>query len=108
MESSRLVRAGTKRSAIGKTFVTSTFYNFNCFVVNEESRDYAVVEFIEEECTAVVPLQHISGSLMPGETVTVLWNNRKGYSAKFLLSGNQKHTFELVINAHLLRLILPV
>ena len=73
-----------------------------------KSHDYAVVEFIEEECTAVVPMQRISGSLKPGEMVTILWNNRKEYSAKFLLSGNQKHSFELVINVHLLRLILPV
>ena len=61
--------------------------------MNEESRDYAVVEFIEEECTAVVPLQRISGLLKPGETVSVLWNNRKEYSAKFLLSGNQETHF---------------
>ena len=40
--------------------------------MNEESRDYAVVEFIEEECNAVVPLQRISGSLRPGERVNVL------------------------------------
>ena len=58
--------------------------------MNEEACDYAVVEFIEEECTAVFPLQRISGLLKSGETVTVLWNNRKEYSAKFLLSGNQE------------------
>ena len=61
--------------------------------MNEESHDYAVVEFIEEECTAVVPLQRISGFLKQGEMVNVLWNNRKEYSAKFFLSGNQEIHF---------------
>ena len=56
--------------------------------MNEESRDYVLVEFTEEVCTAVVPLHRITGSPKPGEKVTVLWNDRKEYSALFLCSGN--------------------
>ena len=44
---------------------------------------------MEEECTAVVPLQRLSvhQNLQAGQIVKVLWNNRKEYPAKFLLSG---------------------
>lgn len=61
--------------------------------MNEESRDYAVVEFTEEECTAVVPLQRITGLPKPGEKVNVLWNDRKEYLALFLFSGEQVFKF---------------
>ena len=65
--------------------------------MNEESCDYAVVEFTEE-CTAVVPLQWITGLPKPGEKVNVLWNDRKEYLVLFLFSGEQ--VFEFLINAH--------
>lgn len=52
-----------------------------------KSRDYSVVEFTEEECTAVVPLQQITGLPKPGEKVNVLCNDRKEYLALFLFSG---------------------
>ena len=50
---------------------------------------YALVEFVEEECTAVDPLQHISNheNVQVGDRVKVLWDNRKEYAAIFLLSG---------------------
>ena len=45
---------------------------------------------MEEECTAVFPLQRISehDDLWGGQRVKVLWDNRKEYLAIFLLSGN--------------------
>ena len=48
-----------------------------------------LVEFVEEECTAVVPLQRISNhdNVQVGDRVKVLWDNRKEYAAIFLLSG---------------------
>lgn len=50
---------------------------------------YALVEFVEEECTAVVPLQRICNheNVQAGDRVKVLWDNRKEYTAIFLLSG---------------------
>ena len=58
--------------------------------VEDASSVYALVEFVEEECTAVVPLQRISkhDDLRAGQRVKVLWDNRKEYPAIFLLSGN--------------------
>lgn len=40
---------------------------------------YALVEFIDEECTAVVPMQCISNhtNVQAGDRVKVLWDNRK-------------------------------
>ena len=63
----------------------------------DASSVYVLVEFVEEECTPVVPLQRISDyeDLRAGQRVKVLWNNRKEYPAIFLLSGNMK-----VLNAH--------
>lgn len=56
----------------------------------DSSCTHALVEFVEEECTGVVPLQRVIGtSLQAGERVTVLWSNRKEYPAIFLLSGNK-------------------
>ena len=55
--------------------------------MNEGLRDHAVFEFIEEGYTAVVvvPLKRISSLPKPGERVRILWNDRKEYSAIFLL-----------------------
>lgn len=50
---------------------------------------HTLVEFVEEGCTAVVPLQWIiEESFEAGYKVTVLWNNRKACPAVFLCSGN--------------------
>ena len=51
---------------------------------------HALVEFIKEGCTAVVPMHCIVTtikSLEEGESVNVLWSNRREYPAIYLLSG---------------------
>jgi len=50
---------------------------------------HALVEFEEEECTAVVPLHRIFGlkDYVEGEAMSVLWNNKKEYRATFIVSG---------------------
>ena len=51
---------------------------------------HALVEFIKEGCTAVVPIHRIVTtikSLEEGESVNVLWSNRREYPAIYLLSG---------------------
>ena len=69
-------------------FSVFLFY-FDDFVEQKEqvSPSHALIEFLEEKCTAVVPLQRLSGSLKQGEIVTVLWSNKMEHSARFLLSG---------------------
>ena len=52
---------------------------------------HALVEFVEEECTGVVPLKRINGNgggFEAGDKVTVHWSNGKKYPAVFLLSDN--------------------
>ena len=58
--------------------------------MEDASSVYSLVGFLEEECTAVVPLQCISkhDDLRAGQRVKVLWDNRKEYPAIFFLSGN--------------------
>ena len=58
------------------------------------SNQYALVEFEEEECTAVVPFQRIFcndssdlETIHHGDMVKVLWNDKRDYLAKFILSG---------------------
>jgi len=47
---------------------------------------HALVKFVEEESTGVVPLQCVIGAnFKAGERATVLWNKRKEYPAIFLL-----------------------
>lgn len=51
---------------------------------------HALVDFIKEGCTAVVPMHRIVTiieNLKEGESVNVLWSNRKEYPAIYLLSG---------------------
>ena len=77
-------------NSIGKHNVFSVFlFYFDDFVERKEqvSPSHALIEFIDEKCTPVVPLQRLSGSLKQGEIVTVLWSNKMEYSACFLLSG---------------------
>ena len=70
-----------------------SFYLFHVILLGlitiDHSCTHALVEFVEEECTGVVPLQRITGeSCEAGDKVTVLWNNGKAYPAVCLLSGN--------------------
>ena len=53
--------------------------------VEDASSVYALLEFVEEECTAVVPLQRISkhDDLRAGQKVKVLWDNRKSIQQYF-------------------------
>ena len=52
-----------------------------------------LVEFEDEECTAVVPFQHVSSdsvdlkAIRSGDMVKVLWNDKREYRARFILSG---------------------
>ena len=62
-------------------------------ILVDTSHAHAVVEFTEEECTGVVPLQCIRGNFLAGERVSVLWNNRKEYPAIFLFSGDKILSF---------------
>jgi len=55
------------------------------FYVDVSNDDYAIVNFIEDGCTAVVPLSRTT--LMEDDECFVLWDNRKEYKAYFLLSG---------------------
>lgn len=50
---------------------------------------FILVEFVEEECTAVIPLQCISNyeNMQAGQRVKYLWSNRKEYPMIFFLSG---------------------
>lgn len=51
---------------------------------------HALVRFEDEECSAVIPLGRVmdmTSSLKKGDNIQVLWDNRKQYAAKFLLSG---------------------
>ena len=77
------------QSVSGQYNVYSIFlFYFDDFLEGKEvSPSHALIEFLEEKCTAVVPLQRLSGSLKQGEIVTVIWNNKMEYSARFLLSG---------------------
>ena len=53
-----------------------------------DSSTYAVVNFVEEDRTGVVPLHRITGDgLQEGERVTVLWLDKKQYPGIFLFSG---------------------
>ena len=65
-----------------------------CFSVEEDLATHALVEFIKEGCTAVVPIHRIVTTikslvegLEEGESVNVLWSNRREYPAIYLLSG---------------------
>ena len=62
-------------------------------ILVDTSHTHAVMEFTEEECTGVVPLQRIRGNFLAGERVSVLWNNRKKYPAIFLFSGDRILSF---------------
>ena len=61
------------------------------FTVENELPMHALVEFCKEGCTAVVPMCCIvntnTESLKQGESVKILWSNRKQYPAIYLLSG---------------------
>jgi len=76
--------------------VVSLYFKLPNYIVSvtdaraDDNERYALVEFTGEQCTAVVPLQRVFGSeIKPGGRVSVLWNNRKHYSAIFHLSGNR-------------------
>ena len=67
-------------------FISSLFVHFRLLV--DGLCTHALVEFVEEECTGVVPLKRVIGdSFQAGDRVTVLWNDRKEYTAVFLYSG---------------------
>ena len=55
----------------------------------DTSMTHALVEFEEEACTAVVPLNRVIGlkNSVKGEVVSVLWNNKKEYLGRFIVSG---------------------
>lgn len=58
----------------------------------DKEMPYALVDFVKEECVAVVPSNKLSGdvlSMKEGEDVEVLWHDGKKYTAKFLLLGKQ-------------------
>ena len=68
-----------------------TIHNFMVASPGNEI-SHALVDFVKEECIAVVPSNRLSGdflSMKEGEDVEVLWNNGKKYTAKFLLLGKQ-------------------
>lgn len=73
--------------AIGKLLVLI----FGCkFLYRFIACTHALVEFTEEGCTGVVPVQRVFGeTFQVGTPVTVLWSNRKEYTAVFLYSGRQ-------------------
>ena len=48
---------------------------------------HVLVQFPEEDSTAIVPIGRVSGELKEGSPCNVLWNNRKVYPAIFLYSG---------------------
>ena len=55
---------------------------------------YALVQFDDEDSTAVVPISRItctglseSPSMKKGDCVMVTWHNKKQYKATFVLSG---------------------
>ena len=56
---------------------------------SDASTDYALVNFIEDGCTAVVPLSRVSTTEADDECF-VVWDNGKEYRAYFLLSGTIK------------------
>jgi len=70
-------------------FISS--FKFLTVLIGDNSCTHALVKFVDEECTGVVPLKRIIGGKLhiPKETVTVLWNDRREYTAVFLYSGKQ-------------------
>ena len=93
MESLRVSRESTRA---GKRWLHFLYVFYVLFIVPAEgsTSHYALVEFEEEECTAVVPFQRISsssndvGTIKRGDLVKVLWNDKREYLAKFILSGS--------------------
>ena len=82
-----------------------TYFIFFSYLATEASvSHYALVEFEEEECTAVVPFQRISssssdvGTFRRVDLVKVLWNDKREYSAKFILSGLLRFLFNAQSN----------
>ena len=49
------------------------------------SDDYVLVNFMDEGCTAVVPLSRVRNTV--NDECFVLWDNRKEYKAYHLLTG---------------------
>ena len=92
MESLRVSCESTRAS---KRWLHFLYVFYVLFIVAAEGSTsyYALVEFEEEECTAVVPFQRISspsndvGTIKRGNLVKVLWNGKREYLAKFILSG---------------------
>ena len=79
------------RSSVSILFIV-LFYSLVVILV-DTLHTHAVMEFTEEECTGVVPLQRIRGNFLAGERVSVLWNDRKEYPAIFLFSGDKILSF---------------
>lgn len=49
---------------------------------------HALVDFIDEDCTGVIPLKHVvTETFSAGQTIAVRWNNKKEYAAVFLFAG---------------------
>ena len=73
--------------------VIDVFYVLFILAVEILESHYALVEFEEEECIAVVPFQRIFSdsidleAVQRGDTVKVLWNDKREYQARFILSG---------------------
>ena len=57
----------------------------------DNSPTHVLVEFIGDECVGVVPVHHILhcdvNNLGSGDKVTVIWDDKREYSARFILSG---------------------
>ena len=90
MESLRVSRESTRA---GKRWL-HFLYVFFIVAAEGSTSHYALVEFEEEECTAMVPFQRISsssndvGTIKRGDLVKVLWNDKQEYLAKFILSDS--------------------
>ena len=54
-----------------------------------ETATHALIAFVEEKCTAVIPLDRVTRveSVKAGEECIVTWHDRKQYNAVFILSG---------------------
>ena len=75
------------------TSIIDIFYVLSILGADILTNQFALVEFEDEECTAVVPFQCVFRDLVDleairsGDTVKVLWNDKQEYRARFILSG---------------------
>ena len=64
------------------------------FLLQDSVEEYMVVTFDSEDSTAIVPSKKVlwTSNMPPkeGEVVNVIWNNKKQYSATFIMTGDIK------------------